>query len=89
MFMSDKLWYFVGGVVFGTVGIKILSTKDAKKVYVKLAAAGLRGKEYMMDTIAGIQETANDILAEAKELNEERKRQEEEIIIDDMDVDAV
>lgn len=89
MFMSDKLWYFVGGVVFGTVGIKILSTKDAKKVYVKLAAAGLRGKEYMMDTIAGVQETANDILAEAKEVNEERKRQEEEIIIDDIDVDTV
>lgn len=89
MFMSDKLWYFVGGVVFGTVGIKILSTKDAKKVYVKLAAAGLRGKEYMMDTIAGVQETANDILAEAREANEERKRQEEEIIIDDIDVDTV
>ncbi len=89
MFMSDKLWYFVGGVVFGTVGIKILSTKDAKKVYVKLAAAGLRGKEYMMDTIAGVQEVANDILAEAKEVNEERKRQEEEIIIDDIDVDTV
>ncbi len=89
MFMSDKLWYFVGGVVFGTVGIKILSTKDAKKVYVKLAAAGLRGKEYMMDTIANVQEVANDILAEAKEVNEERKRQEEEIIIDDIDVDAV
>jgi len=87
--MSDKLWYFVGGVVFGTVGIKILSTKDAKKVYVKLAAAGLRGKEYMMDTIANVQEVANDILAEAKEVNEERKRQEEEIIIDDIDVDAV
>ncbi len=89
MFMSDKLWCFVGGVVFGTVGIKILSTKDAKKVYVKLAAAGLRGKEYMMDTIANVQEVANDILAEAKEVNEERKRQEEEIIIDDIDVDAV
>ena len=89
MFMSDKLWYFVGGVVFGTVGIKILSTKDAKKVYVKLAAAGLRGKEYMMDTVANVQEVANDILAEAKEVNEERKRQEEEIIIDDIDVDAV
>ena len=89
MFMYDKLWYFVGGVVFGTVGIKILSTKDAKKVYVKLAAAGLRGKEYMMDTIANVQEVANDILAEAKEVNEERKRQEEEIIIDDIDVDAV
>ncbi len=86
MFMSKKLWCFVGGVFFGTIGTKILSSKDAKKVYVQLAAAGLRGKEYMMDTVANVQDAASDILAEAKEINEERKREEEETIIDDTDI---
>ena len=28
-----KLAFFVGGAVFGSAGIKLLSSKDAKKVY--------------------------------------------------------
>ena len=28
-----KIGCFVGGVVFGTAGVKLLSSKDAKKVY--------------------------------------------------------
>ena len=35
---------FVGGVLFGTAGIKILSSKDAKKVYTHTTAAVLRAK---------------------------------------------
>ena len=30
-----KLGLFAGGVLFGTAGIKILSSKDAKKCYTK------------------------------------------------------
>ena len=28
-----KIGYFIGGVLFGTAGVKVLSSKDAKKVY--------------------------------------------------------
>ena len=28
-----KIGLFAGGVLFGTAGVKILSSKDAKKVY--------------------------------------------------------
>ena len=35
----DKVGIFTGGVLFGTAGIKILSSKDAKKVYTQTAAA--------------------------------------------------
>ena len=37
-----KIGCFVGGAVFGTVGVKILSSKDAKKVYTNCTAAALR-----------------------------------------------
>ena len=37
----SKLAIFAGGVLFGTAGIRILSGKDAKKVYTHGTAAGL------------------------------------------------
>ena len=66
-----------GGVLFGSAGIKLLSSKDAKKIYTHTTAAALRMKETVMDTVAAVQENAGDILAEAKELNEQRTAQDE------------
>lgn len=63
---------FAGGVLFGTAGVKILGSKDAKKLYVNCLAAGLRAKECVMTTATTIQENADDILAEAKEINRQR-----------------
>ncbi|MEE3355256.1 MAG: DUF6110 family protein [Candidatus Weimeria sp.] len=64
---------FLGGVLFGTAGIKILSSKDAKKCYTHTTAAVLRAKECVMDTANKIQENCDDVLAEAKQINEDRK----------------
>jgi len=67
-----KIGIFAAGVVFGTAGIKILSSKDAKKVYTHCTAAALRAKESVLKTVTSIQENAEDILAEAQQINEER-----------------
>lgn len=67
---------FAAGVLFGTAGIKLLSSKDAKKVYTNCTAAVLRAKECVMKTAATIQENAEDIYAEAQQINEERAAQE-------------
>ena len=75
--LMKKAALFAGGVLFGTAGVKILSSKDAKNTYVQAAAAVLRAKDCVMDTVTTVQENAEDVLAEAKEVNE--KRQEEEI----------
>ena len=71
MRVYSKLACFVGGVLFGSVGIKLLSSKDAKKAYTHIAAAGLRMKDSVMQSVTTVQENASDILASAKELNEE------------------
>lgn len=76
-----KAAYFAGGVLFGTAGIKLLASKDAKKVYVNSLAAALRVKEGVMKTAVTIQENAEDILAEANQINEERM--EEELAFED------
>ena len=39
----EKVAVFVGGVLFGTAGLKVLGSKDAKKAYVQGTAAVLRG----------------------------------------------
>lgn len=78
MSVYSKLACFVGGTLFGSFGIKLLSTKDAKKVYVHATAAGLRMKDSVMETVTNVQENAADVLASAKELNEERAAKEAE-----------
>ena len=67
-----RLACFVGGTLFGSVGVKLLTSKDAKKAYTHITAAGLRMKDSVMGTVTTVQENAADILASAKELNEDR-----------------
>ena len=78
-----KISCFVGGVIFGTAGIKILSSKDAKKVYVNCTAAALRAKDCVMQTATTIQENAEDILAEAQQINEKRAEDEAMQVMED------
>jgi len=63
---------FAGGVLFGTAGVKVLGSQDAKKLYINCLAAGLRAKECVMNTVTTVQENAGDIYEEAKNINEER-----------------
>ena len=42
------LGLFAAGVLFGTAGLKILGSKDAKKVYAHTTAAVLRAKDCVM-----------------------------------------
>lgn len=72
----DKIGLFAGGVLFGTAGVKILSSKDAKKAYTHATAAVLRAKECVMTTATTIKENCDDVLADAKEINEQRTEAE-------------
>ena len=72
-----KTGIFAAGVLFGTAGVKVLGSKDAKKVYTNCTAAALRAKDCVMKTATTIQENAEDIYAEAQQINEERAAKEE------------
>ena len=76
IFKLKKAGIFAGGVLFGTAGVKILASDDAKKVYTNCTAAVLRAKDCVMKTATTVQENAEDILAEAKQINEDRAAQE-------------
>ena len=74
---------FAAGVAFGTAGIKMLSSKDAKKAYTHSTAAVLRAKDCVMKTVSTIQENAGDIYADAKAINDERAAAEEAATVED------
>ena len=82
---GKKTGIFAAGVLFGTAGINILSSKEAKKVYTNCTAAALRAKECIMNTAATIQENAEDIYAEAQQMNEEREAEEAEEVVSTSD----
>lgn len=84
-----KTGIFAAGVAFGTAGIKILSSKDAKKVYTSCTAAVLRAKECVMNTVNTIQENAEDIYEDAKVINENRVKKQEEEIFDSLEEEEV
>lgn len=75
-----KTGIFAAGVLFGTAGIRLLSGKDAKKAYTHCTAAALRAKECIMKTVTTIQENAEDIYAEAQQINEARSEKERELL---------
>ncbi|WP_130836512.1 DUF6110 family protein [Lachnoclostridium sp. Marseille-P6806] len=73
-----KLGLWAGGVLFGTAGIAVLSSEDAKKLYTHVTAAAKRGGDCVMKTVTAIRENCEDISAAADDINEERARAKEE-----------
>ncbi|MCR5120297.1 MAG: DUF6110 family protein [Lachnospiraceae bacterium] len=63
---------FALGALFGLEGIKLLSSKDAKKLYTYCTAGVLRAKDAVLDQWSTLKENCSDIYAEAKQINEDR-----------------
>jgi len=78
-----KIGLFAAGVLFGTAGIKLLGSKDAKKVYAHTTAAALRAKEDVMKTVTAVREGAEDVYADAKAINERRAEAEAAAVVED------
>lgn len=79
----EKLGLFAAGLLFGTAGIKLLTSKDAKKLYTHTTAAVLRMKDCVMTGVTHVRENAGDIYANAKEINEKRSEADAAAVIAD------
>ena len=73
---------FATGLLFGTAGIKLLTSKDAKKLYTHTTAAVLRAKDCVM-TVTNVRENAEDIYAEAKAVNQQRAEEAAAAVVED------
>ena len=81
-----KLALFAGGVLFGTAGIDILKSRDAKKLYTHTTAAVLRAKDCVMKAVTTVREGAQDVYADAQDINEIRAQKD--AVIEDAPADA-
>ena len=78
MSIWTKTAFFVGGMAASTLGVKLLTSKTAKKVYSHTTAAAIRGKDAVMSGVTKVREGCGDIVSDAKDINE--KRTEEDIV---------
>ena len=83
MTIGGKIALFLGGALFGSAGLKILSSQDARKVYSHVTAATLRCKDEVMRHVDLVQEGCSDVLADAKAINAERAAKAEDAVIED------
>ena len=83
-----KAALFIGGTLFGSAGFKILGSNDAKKVYVQTTAAALRVRDEAMTCAATVRENCDDILEEAKKINEESEAAKVQEVIEDAAAEA-
>ncbi len=78
-----KAGILAGGALLGSYGVKILSSKTMKAGYTHTAAAVLRMKDEVVKDFTTLKENCDDIVADAKEINEDRARKEEAQMIQD------
>ena len=74
MKLTGKTALFIGGTLFGSAGLKLLGSRDARKVYAHVTAAALRCKELVMRDAEAVSEGCSDILADAKQINAVREK---------------
>lgn len=65
--------FLAGGVLLGTVGLKALTSKPAKKLYVQGVACGLRAKESYQEIVEEAKSQVDDIVAEASYITSSEK----------------
>jgi hypothetical protein len=83
MSATGKIALFLGGTLFGSAGLKILGSRDARNVYTHVTAAVLRGRDQVMRDVEIVQESCSDILADAKAINEAREARQDAQFIED------
>lgn len=71
-----KTLLFAAGTLFGSAGFKILRSKDAKKLYTKAVATGMRGYDALAKTGQKLQSDFEDVINDAKQINEVKKIEE-------------
>ena len=65
------------GFLAGTAGLKLLSSTDFKNAYTQVTAACMRMGDTVAEKATLLMENCDDILANAKDINEKRAEEEE------------
>ena len=75
--VAKKSSLFLGGVAFGTLGLKVLASKEAKKGYSKALAKAYKLKDGLDASVSVVKQHGDDVLQDAKYLYEQEKKEEQ------------
>ena len=68
-----KIGIFVAGMLFSTKGVELLKSDEARDIYVKTTAAGIRSRDEILTEVTAIREECEDIYADALDYNRKRE----------------
>ena len=75
--LFDLKWKYCrwlgAGVLLGSYGVKLLTSRDMKKLYTQGTAAVFRMKDEVLKDVSLLRENCGDIAAEARQINEQRQ----------------
>lgn len=86
--LNKKILSLGAGILAGAIGGKILNSKLAKKAAVSTVVGGLKVKESIDKTVESIRVSAEDVIAEAKDVKE-KEDLEEAKKKDDLNIEKV
>ena len=67
----NKGWAFASGILVGTVGLSVLTSKLVMKGYKYVFAGGMIARDRIMADSEKVQAAISNIIAEAKEITEQ------------------
>ena len=73
-----KIAFFVAGTLFGSAGLKILGSRDAKKAYANVTRAAIRAKDATLKAADSVREAWGDVEAEAEVIEDAAEETTEE-----------
>lgn len=88
--INKKGSLFIGGTLFGSIGLKILSSKEAKNIYAHTLAKSFKVKDEIDSSFSSFKQNVDDVYENAKDIyNQEEKNDNLEIINFDKEKELV
>lgn len=84
-------WLVLGGFLLGTLGVKAVTSRPAKKAAVRATACGLHFKDYVNGVVDEAKAQCDDIMAEAIALKDEEDAEsmQDVEIIEEVEIESV
>lgn len=74
--MAPTTRSFLGGLLVGTVGLKLLGSRDAKRLYAHLIAGGMKIKDTLDSSVEGVRASYDDVMADARSIYEKDRSEQ-------------
>ncbi|MGX7107960.1 DUF6110 family protein [Facklamia miroungae] len=83
--LSKSSGLFLGGALFGSLGLKLLTSRKAKEKYAEVIAKSYQLKDELDASVSTIKQHTDDVLADAQEIYLAQKQQEQAESIEDIE----